>query len=293
MPAILTGLLPLAILLVVSLCATVSSDLIIALGGDWLPQAKLIGKLTLLLLLLSVLPLRRWLRLSWQDLGFCKQSLIFRQLATGLLLAIATLLPILLGTLLAGIRLWDDSQIWTPSKLGGKIAISLLLSLLIGIGEEVLFRGLLLAGLRRHLQLFASMTVSSLYFAALHFLKPHASALAEHTESLSLLWQTYTNWFEPKTLPPMASLFVIGLFLSRLRLQNQHALFVCIGCHAGWVWQIKMFKDIYNLNPKSEYLYLVSGYDGVVGPLIGCWLLLVLMAWQLVAPISGTTGVKP
>lgn len=283
MPALLIGLLPLAILLLASIGAALTSDLIVLLSGEWMPQAKLIGKLTLILLLLSVLPLRRWLRLSWPDLGFCEKNQILRQLGKGLLLSSATLIPILLGCFLAGIRVWDDSQIWTFGKLGGKVAMSLLLALLIGIGEELLFRGLLLAGLRRKLPLFASMAISSLYFAALHFLKAPSSA---NSGSLSLLWDAYANWFSLDKLPPMASLLVIGLFLARLRLQSPHALLLCIGCHAGWVWQIKLFKDLFNLNPHSKYLFLVTGYDGVVGPLIGCWLLATLVAWHFIAPIS-------
>lgn len=293
MLALLTSLIPLAILLVLSICAALLSAGFTTVFGELLPQAKIIGKLTLILLLLGVFPLQRRLRLSWQDLGLTGPSLFFRQLGLGLLLSLATLTPILLGSWLFEIRIWDHSRSWTPASLGGKIGLSLLLALLIGIGEELLFRGLLLAGLRRKLSLFTAMTLSSLYFAALHFLKPHAQAPDNHeafADALQLLGDAYAHWLSPQILPAMASLFVIGWFLARLRLQHPQGLALCIGCHAGWVWQIKMFKDLFNLNPQSDYLFLVSGYDGVVGPLIGFWLLAALLVWSLISPISNRSS---
>jgi hypothetical protein len=52
---------------------------------------------------------------------------------------------------------------------------------------------------------------------------------------------------------------------------------LCIGCHAGWVWQIKVSKDLFNLNSQSEFLYLVSSYDGVVGPIVSVWLFVAML----------------
>lgn len=288
MPALFTSLIPLVILLALSLCAALLSSGLSAVFGELLPQAKIIGKLTLILLLACIDPMRRRLQLSWPDIGFGGLNLFCRQLGQGLLLSLATLTPILLSTWIFEIRIWDDSRSWDIGSLAGKISLSLLLALLIGLGEELLFRGLLQAGLRHKLSLIASMTVSSLYFAALHFLKPHGQPPTDDhsiASGLLLLRGAYTHWLNPQNLPAMATLFIIGLFLARLRQQHPQGLALCIGCHAGWVWQIKMFKDLFNLNPQSDYLFLVSGYDGVVGPLIGFWLLTVLLVWWRLAPI--------
>lgn len=285
MPGVFAALLPLPLLIALSLCAVLLSTAIAALTDNLFPQAKLIGKLTLILLLFGSIPIRRYLQLSWQDLGFAECKRFFRQISFGMLVAFATLLPVLLGLYLLGIRVWDSTHPWTLSHLGGKLIIALLMALLIGIGEELLFRGLLLTSLRRKLPLITSIIVSSLYFAALHFLKPQIH-LPESEYSLSngllLLHSAYTNWLNPQIVPAFLALAIIGLFLGTLRSQYPQTLGLCIGCHAGWVWQIKIFKDLSNLNPQSEYLSWVSHYDGVVGPLTSVWLLAVLIPWWLI-----------
>lgn len=282
MPAILSLVLPLALLVLLSVCAMLLGVGASEFLSDSVPQAKLIGKLTLILLLISIFPLRRLLKLSWGDLGFSTPKDFLRQFAMGMLLAIATLLPMLLTLYILEIHVWDSKRVWSIGNLSGKIAIALLMSLLIGFGEELLFRGVLLSSLRRKLPLLASIGISSLYFAALHFLKPNSPSMPEQpsiANGLSLLSEAYGNWFNPQILPALLSLFIIGLFLAIMRLQLPNALGLCIGCHSGWVWQIKMFKELCNLNQHSDYLYLVSSYDGVVGPLVSGWLLLAMSVW--------------
>jgi len=73
---------------------------------------------------------------------------------------------------------------------------------------------------------------------------------------------------------------VVGLFLVSIRTQIKNSIGICIGCHAAWVWQIKMAKDFFDTNKNSPYYYLVSDYyDGVVGPLVAVWLLLILIGY--------------
>jgi hypothetical protein len=52
-----------------------------------------------------------------------------------------------------------------------------------------------------------------------------------------------------------------------------------MGCHAGWVWQIKMNGSLFNTDYNSEYLYLVSSYNYVVGPLVTVWLSLAIIGY--------------
>jgi hypothetical protein len=52
----------------------------------------------------------------------------------------------------------------------------------------------------------------------------------------------------------------------------KEGLGLCIGCHASWVWLIKMNGSVFNANYGSEYIYLISSYNNVVGPLVTGWL---------------------
>jgi hypothetical protein len=38
-------------------------------------------------------------------------------------------------------------------------------------------------------------------------------------------------------------------------------------------------KSLFNINPNSDYLYLVSSYDGVIGPLVTAWLGLAMVGY--------------
>lgn len=285
MPGFVVALLPLLLLLPLTLLAALLSVGALDLLGDVMPQAKLIGKLTLILLLLSVFPLRHRMQLSWGDLGFASRNLFFRQIGQGLLLGLATLLPVLAILYALDVQIWDAKRNWTAASLIGKISLALLLALLIGVGEELLFRGLLMASLRRRLPLAATMAISSLYFAALHFLKNQSHVPYEQhsiANGLLLVQEAYGNWLNPQIFPALLALFIIGLFLATLRLKATNTLGLCIGCHAGWVWQIKVYKDLFNLNPQADYRFLISDYDGVTGPLVSIWLLAVLVAWWIV-----------
>lgn len=278
----LVALLPLGWLLLLAACASLLGFGLLQLFGDVLPLHKTVSKLTLILLLLSVFPLRKRLRLSWSDLGFAPPALFFRQMGEGLLLALVTLLPVLLVLYGLDVHVWDDGRNWSPGKLAGRIGLGLLLALLIAVGEELLFRGLLLGGLRRKLPVLAAIGVSAFYYAALHFLKskteiPHAEQTLG--SGFMLMAEAFGNWLNPEILSALIALFVVGVFLAVIRTYVPNSLGLCMGCHAGWVWQIKVSKDLCNVNPEADYLFLVSSYDGVVGPLVSIWLVLAMALW--------------
>nr|WP_305891697.1 CPBP family glutamic-type intramembrane protease [Methylomonas sp. WSC-6] len=274
---------PLAIIVGLSAVASLLGFGLLRLAGDVLPLHKVISKLTLILLLLSIFPLRNMLRLSWAELGFTPAPRFFKQMGQGLLFAVLTLAPVLLLLYALDVHVWDSSRVWTPGKVLEKTALSLFLALLIGVGEEMLFRGLLLSALRRRLPLLAAMGVSAFYYAALHFLKsktqiPHAEQTLG--SGFRLMAEAFVNWLDPRYLTALLALFVVGVFLAVLRTRVPQSLALCIGCHAGWVWQIKISKDLCNVNLQSDYLYLVNtAYDGVVGPLVGVWLTIAVWAW--------------
>lgn len=274
---------PLAIIVVLSALASLLGFGLLQLAGDVLPLHKVVSKLTLILLLLGIFPLRNMLRLSWAELGFAPAPRFFKQMGQGLLFAVLTLAPVLLLLYALDVHVWDSSRVWTPGKVLEKAALSLFLALLIGIGEEMLFRGLLLSALRRRLPLLAAIGVSAFYYAVLHFLKSKTQIpYIEQTvgSGFQLMAEAFVNWLDPQYLTALIALFVVGVFLAVLRTRVPQSLGLCIGCHAGWVWQIKVSKDLCNVNPQSDYLYLVNtAYDGVVGPLVSAWLAMALLLW--------------
>lgn len=276
MRAIRYALFPLLWLLLLVLLACVLAYGTLWMLGDVLPVTKLISKITLGLLVLSVFPLRSYLQLTWQDLGFVPWRPFLRQIQSGFWLGVWTLLPVMITLYWLDVQVWDISRHWTVTKVLGKVFLALFFALLIGIGEELLFRGLLMAALRKRMAVIVAMLVSSLYYAFLHFLKSSTQLTYADLTMLSvwrLVPEAFSNWMNPAIYPALLALLAVGLFLAVIRTRVRHSLGLCIGCHAGWVWQIKVCKDLFELNHHSSYLYLVSSYDGVIGPLVTVWLL--------------------
>lgn len=273
-------LAPLGVLLSLAATASVLGVGFLQLTGDILPLSKVVSKLTLIFLLISIFPIRKLLRFSWRDLGFAQSAVFFRQIGQGLLLALLTLLPVLTTLYWLDVHVWDQGRVWTWAKIMEKTAVGLFLALLIAVGEEMLFRGLLLSTFRRKLSAVLAICVSSLYYAALHFLKSKTQIpYTEQTfgSGFRLMGEAFGNWLNPEIFSAFLALFVVGVFLAVLRSRLPQSLGLCIGCHAGWVWQIKVSKDFFNVNPQADYLYLVSNYDGVVGPLVTVWLTVALL----------------
>lgn len=280
--AIVYGLAPLVWLSIVLVIACLLSyGLLIAFGDFW-PLHKLVSKVTLLLLLLSIFPLKRLMDLSWAKLGFTPWKRMLRQYGTGLLVSLVSLLPVMLALYALDVQQWDVNRHWSPSKILEKAFLSLFFASLIGIGEEILFRGLLWGSLKNKIGWIYATAISAVYYAYLHFLTVKTQISYNDLTFASpwkLLAEAFANWLNPSIYSAWTSLLMVGLFLAVLRRHYTHGLALCIGCHAGWVWQIKIMKDLCNPNPNSDLSFLISQYDGVIGPLVSLWLAVSLIVW--------------
>lgn len=275
-------IVPLLVLLAATSTACVLGYLI-ALGlDDQSMLRKLIIRLTQIFLLLSIFPAMAYLKCNKEDLGFTARPVFLKQLPQGFGFGLITLAPIFIILYVLGINIIDPLQPWTVGFAAKKMLISLLLALLIAVVEESVFRGMLLAGLRKRLPVTAAILISSTYFAALHFLDSKTEIPPQEFNILSafiLLGEAFTNVLNPQNGSAFFSLLVVGIFLAVLRTQVKESLGLCIGCHAGWVWQIKMSGSVFNTDFNSEYIYLVSSYNYVIGPLVTGWLSLVIIGY--------------
>jgi len=264
---------------------------LIALGlDDHSLLRKLITRLSQLLLLLSIFPTMAYLKLNKNDLGFSAISKFLKQVPIGFGLGLITLMPVFIILYALGINVIDEAQPWTVALAAKKMFLSLLLGLLIATVEESIFRGMLMAGLKKHLPVIAAILISSTYFAALHFLDSKSQISQQEFNVFSgfiLLGDAFANVVNPKNGSAFLSLLTVGIFLAVLRTQVKESLGLCIGCHAGWVWQIKMSGSVFNTNFGSEYLYLVSSYNNVVGPLVTGWLSLAIIGYFVYKKIWG------
>mgnify|MGYP000385496602 FL=1 len=276
---------PLFILLFFAAISAVLSYIILMVAGDVVSMRKMVSKGAQIFLLLSIFPLRHYLKLSWGDIGFAEKNVFFRQIGNGLLLGLVTLLPVMLVLYGLEISVYDQAREWTAGKVVIRIALALLLALLISFGEEPLFSGILLAGLKRKMWVGLAALLSATYYAAFHFVKTKTHIPYDELNigsGFQLMAEAFSNVMNPEITSAFIALLVVGLFLATIRIQFKHSIGICIGCHAAWVWQIKIGKDFFNTNPDSQYYYLVSSYyDGIVGPLVSVWLALCILGYLL------------
>ena len=282
MKTIIYSIVPLLVLLTAASLGCIAGYFImLAIEGQF-PLSKIITKSTQLFLVLSIFPAMAYLKFNKRDLGFAQRKVFFKQVFQGFGLGFVTLMPVFIAQYALGINVIDQTQQWTIDLLAEKIIISLLLALLISMVEEPIFRGILFAGLKKKLPVIAAVLLSSTYYAALHFLNSKTEIPFQQVQLLSgftLLGEAFANLLNPDNHSAFLALLMVGIFLGILRLQVKDGLGLCIGCHTCWVWQIKMNKSLFDTDFNSEYSYLVSRHDGVVGPLVTGWLSLAIIAY--------------
>lgn len=277
------SLVPLLILLFFVAFSALLSYIILMIAGDVISMRKIVSKATQIFLLLSIFPLRHYLKLTWSDIGFAQKPIFFKQLGYGLVLGLVTLMPVMITLYVLDINVIDQTREWTTSKIATRVSLALLLAILISFGEEPLFSGILLAGLKKKMMVGLAAFISATYYAAFHFVKTKTDIPYEELtlgSGFQLMAEAFLNVLNPEITSAFIALLVVGLFLVTIRTQYKNSIGICIGCHAAWVWQIKIGKDFFNTNPDSDYYFLVSSYyDGIVGSLVAVWLSLSLVSF--------------
>jgi len=271
----------LVLLAATSLACTVGYFIVLGIG-DAIPFRQILTRSTQLFLVLSIFPAMAYLKINKEELGFAPGLVFLKQLLQGFGLGFMTLMPVFIILSVFEINVIDETQIWTVGMLAKTMANNLLLALLISLIEEPLFRGLLLVSLNRKLSIIAAILISSTYYAGLHFLSIKTDIPVQEINLFSgfkLLGEAFGNLLNPDNLSAFFALLMVGIFLGVLRTQVKVSLGLCIGCHTCWVWQIKMSKKLFNTDFSSEYLYLVSSYDGIIGPLVTGWLMLAIAGY--------------
>ncbi len=273
------SLLPFLMLLLFSVIACFIGYGVFLLLDGVAALSRIISRVTQILLILSIYPVMRWLHISAKEIGFIPIKNFLKQMSGGIVLGVVTLLPALLLSYALGITTLDESHLWGVEKLLVSLLVAFLLALLISLLEEPMFRGILIAAYIKRLGITATIFLSSFYYAILHFIKTKTAISvdqAKFSDSFKLLLEAFQNLLNPEHFGAFWALLMVGFFLAVLRTRLNLSLAWCIGCHTAWVWQIKMAHKITNVNQGSDLLFLVSPYDGVIGPMVALWLTLIV-----------------
>ena len=175
---------------------------------------SLIGTIFTFLLFINFLPswfdIRWGISNTWEFLGITKNKLLknfidfFQGILFSLILIILILAPLLQNNFIS----WIGE--FSPSVLLN----SILLGLGVGFAEEIIFRGWLLEELKFEYRTKIAMALQALVFSFVHNL------------SNEIFWNI---------IGLRLGFFLLGIFLSIVRIRNKGSLWICIGIHGGLV----------------------------------------------------------
>lgn len=234
-------------------------------------------------LILGLYPLARRLRLGVSDLGLVRE--FPRQLAVGFMLGTLMLVLHLLVLLALDIRAVNRDGFTDAGRFFAVLAKALATGCIVALLEETIFRGVLFAAVRKTTGTVIAVTISSFYYAILHFIRTRGNPLPA-----DIGWDTgfriaaqglaHIAGMEPDSF---LALLLAGILLGSVRAVLPWGLGYCMGLHAGWVFVIKAAKPLTHAVPDTEWGFLISPYDRVIGLLSSAWMVMLIVAFVITA----------
>lgn len=252
-----------------------------------MPFHKIISRTTPLIgLLCSILYLRfnglmSREGLAWRSGYYTKKQLFARGFASGVLI-----LLLLDGCLLLlGIYQFDTGVDTSATTLASIVVKAMLTGALVGLVEETIFRGALFGGLNKQSNVAVAMLVTSLLYAAVHFLKYRALPADVEigwftgVEQIPVALFRFSN---PVTIDSFITLFILGFLFALVRVRSK-SIIPCIGLHAGIVATLKIFNYLTNYTSGTQYDFLVNKIDHQFGYLASGLLLFATLVYYLIS----------
>ena len=216
----------------------------------------------------------------------------FRQFLLGLLLAVLSILIYYGFGLITGawiIHMDYDSA--------GVIILNIieyaLIACLIGVMEEIFFRGFLLQSFMENMSVPVAVCVCSLIYSVLHFFR--ADVLVSTGFQPLVGFTTMAQFFKPlffhlvKHLPAIIGLFLVGVVMSYAFIKTK-SLFLSIGLHAGMVFMVKA-DTMFLSRMRKEHVLLFGGDSKLItGIIIWAFLICILMVIRRIYSDSNNYG---
>jgi CAAX protease family protein len=249
------------------------------------PFHKVISRTTSLSgLLFAILYLRFYGLLSKEGLAWnTGRQTKTKMFVSGLISGLIILFLLDSALLLLGIYQFDARVDWHAITLL-KIAFrALMTGMLVGLIEEIIFRGALFGGLSKQANASVALLVTSLVYAAVHFLKYRAVPA-----DVDIGWLTGVDIFpaalfrfsNPVTIDSFITLFILGVLFALIRIRSG-SIIACIGLHAGIVAGLKLFNYLTNFSGGTQYDFLVNKIDHQFGYLASGLLIIATVIYLL------------
>jgi membrane protease YdiL (CAAX protease family) len=165
-------------------------------------------------------------------------------------------------------------------KTAWKAALGVAAAVLVGAGEEGLFRGVLWRRLERDAGPATAVVLSTLLYAVVHLMRASAPPASGSWAGTARIAALVAPLGEPAALAPGIGLVLLGLVLAAAR-RSTGGVWLSIGIHAAWVGVFRVGRLLFTLGPRPVWL-VGQGWPPLVGGAAGwlaagvCGLLLVL-----------------
>jgi membrane protease YdiL (CAAX protease family) len=153
-----------------------------------------------------------------------------------------------------------------------------LIGCLIGIIEEILFRGFVLQSFLESMSLPVAVCACSLIYSMLHFFKADVFVSTGFQPFVGFV--TIAQFFKPiffeffKNLPAIIGLFLVGVVLSYAFIKTK-SLYLSIGLHTGMVFMMKA-DGMFLVRVREKLGWLFGDSKLVTGVLVWFFLILIL-----------------
>jgi membrane protease YdiL (CAAX protease family) len=169
-----------------------------------------------------------------------------------------------------------------PLKTVRKAALGFGAAVALGLGEELLFRGILLRRLMLDLGARWGVVVTTAIYAIVHALRPGSSKAVHAWAGIERTVGIFAPLAEPAALFSVIGLAGLGALLAFARLRSG-SLWLPIGIHAAWVAVFRVGRLFFRIRQKPAWV-IGPGWPPVVGGVAG-WLALAttfaLLVWVL------------
>jgi len=254
---------------------------------NWLSEKltfhRIVSRCVMVTALLSLYPVYRLSGIrSAASIGLTRDDRKWKLMALGAGMGIASMFLFYIPGLLLHVFDWKPQE--APFyEVAGEVLIATLGCFLIGIIEEIFFRGFLNSLLGKVMRFTAVLLIGSAVYALIHFMKPsdppdidtwHAGL-----RTLPLLFDRVGSFFVQQAL----TLFGIGIVMT-LVFHYTKSLYVLFGLHGGRVWVLMMFRQFTDNNRSLFWLYgrsewISKSWMGIIA--VGAMIIVVLItqAW--------------
>ena len=184
-------------------------------------------------------------------------------------LAVGLALSAVVGGLVPDLR-------FPPGKTVRKALLGVGAAVLVGVGEEALFRGVVLRRLSRDAGSVLGVAATTLIYAVVHAIR--ARGLVPHVDAWSGVAYTmgiFAPVADGAALPQLVGLTLLGLLLAAARLRSG-ALWLPIGIHAAFVAAFRVGRLFFDIRPTPVWM-VGAGWPPLIGGVAG-WVAVALAA---------------